>query len=83
MTKFELFAVALVVFATWLTPTWAQVSEPAAAAARNPDFSIYSNYPSGGADFRASHAMVQTLPDDVGLRPSARPHRAHHVTRHY
>lgn len=80
MTKFELFALALVVFATYLTPTWAQVSEPAAAAARDPSFSIYS---SGGADFRASHAMVQTLPDDLGLRSPARPHRAHHVTRRH
>lgn len=82
MTRFELLAAAFVVFAVQLAPTRAQVSEPAAAAAQDPSFSIYSNYPRGGAGFEASHAMMQALPDD-DLRPLARPHRAHRVTRRY
>jgi hypothetical protein len=84
MTKFKLVGAALVFSAIQLTPVLAQVSEPAAAAARDPSFSIYSNYSGGGAGFGASRAMAQTLPEDAsGLRVSVRPHRAHHVMKHY
>ena len=84
MTKFKLVGAALVLSAIQVMPLWAQVSEPAAAAARDPSFSIYSNYPSGGAGFATSRAMAQTFPEDAfGPRISARPHRAHHVMKHY
>ncbi len=75
MTKFKLVGVALVLSAIQLTPAWAQVSEPAAAEARDPNFSIYSNYPGGvpvssfardGAD--AARRIVGTA--DVGAAAS-------------
>ncbi|HEY3791007.1 MAG TPA: hypothetical protein VGM09_04190 [Bradyrhizobium sp.] len=84
MTKFRLVGAALVFSAIQLTPVSAQVSEPATAAARDPGFSIYSSYSSGGARFGASRAMAQTLPEDaLGPRRSVRPHRAHHMMKHY
>jgi hypothetical protein len=84
MTKFKLVGAALILSAIQLTSVSAQVSEPAAAAAQDPNFSIYSNYSSGGAGFRDSRAMAQTLPEDA-LRPRmpVRPHRAHHVMKRY
>jgi hypothetical protein len=84
MIKFKLVGAALVLSAIQLTPVLAQVSEPAAAAARDPNFSIYSSYPGGGVGFAASRAMAQTLPEEAfGPRMSVRPHRAHHVMRRY
>jgi hypothetical protein len=84
MTKFILVGAALVLSAIQLTPVSAQVSEPAAAAARDPNFSIYSSYPSGGVGFAASRAMAQTLPEDaLGSRMSVRSHRAHHVMKRH
>jgi hypothetical protein len=84
MAKFKLVGAALVLAATQLTPVSAQVSEPAAAAARDPNFSIYSNYSSGGAGFEASRAMARALPEDASaLRMSVRPHRTHHLRKHY
>ena len=46
MTRSKLVGAALVLSVIQLMPVSAQVSEPAAAAARDPNFSIYS---SGGA----------------------------------
>jgi hypothetical protein len=67
-----------------LTPVSAQVSEPSAALAQNPSFSVYSNYSSGGAGFGASRAMARTPPEEaLGRRMSVRQHRAHHVMNHY
>jgi hypothetical protein len=81
MTRFKLVGAALVVSAIQLTSVSAQVSEPAAAAARDPNFSIYS---SGGAGLGSSPAMAQALPEDaVGPRMSVRPHRAHRVMKRY
>lgn len=81
MTGFKLVGAVLVVSAIQLVPASAQVSEPAAAAARDPNFSIYS---SGGVGLGSSPAMAQALPEDaVGLRMSVRPHRAHHVMKRY
>lgn len=81
MTKFISVGAALVVLAIQLTPVSAQVSEPAAAAARDPNFSIYSSGPAG---YGASRAMAQTLPEDAWEphRP-LRPHRAHHGMKRY
>jgi hypothetical protein len=81
MTRFKLVGAALVVSAIQLTSVSAQVSEPAAAAARDPNFSIYS---SGGGGFGSSPAMAQAMPEDaVGPRIPVRPHRAHRVIKRY
>ena len=78
MTRSKLVGAALVLS---VMPVSAQVSEPAAAAARDPNFSIYS---SGGADFGASRAMTQAPPEDtLGPRTSVWPHRTHHAMKHY
>jgi hypothetical protein len=80
MTRFKLVGAVLVVSAIQLVPVSAQVSEPAAAAARDPNFSIYSS----GGGFGSSPAMAQALPEDaVGARMSVRLHRAHHVRKRY
>ena len=81
MIKLKLVGAVLVVFAIQLTSVSAQVSEPAAAAARDPNFSIYS---SGGGGLGSSAAMAQALPEDaVGPRMPARSHRAHHGMKRY
>jgi hypothetical protein len=81
MIKLKLVGAVLVVSAIQLVPVSAQVSEPAAAAARDPNFSIYS---SGGGGLGSSPAMAQALPEDgVGPRILVRPHRAHHVMKRY
>jgi hypothetical protein len=81
MTKFLLVGAALVVSAIQLTPVSAQVSEPAAAAARDPNFSIYSSGPAG---YGVSRAMAQTLPEDAWEpRTPVRPHRVHHPMKRY
>ena len=89
MTKFLLVGAALVVLAIQLTPVSAQVSEPAAAAARNPNFSIYSSGPvgygsSGPVGYGVSGAMAQTLPEDAWEpRTPVRPYRTHRPMRRY
>ena len=81
MTRLKLVGVAFVVSAIQLTAAWAQVSEPAAAEARDPNFSIYS---SGPPSYGAPNAMAQTLPDEAWEpRMSVRSHRARHMMRHY
>ncbi len=81
MTRLKLVGAVLVVSAIQLVAASAQVSEPAAAAARDPNFSIYS---SGGAGLESSPAMAQALPEDaVGPRMPARSHRAHHGMKRY
>lgn len=81
MTKFLLVGAALVVSAIQLTPVSAQVSEPAAAAARNPNFSIYSSGPVG---YGVSGAMAQALPEDAWEpRTPVRPYRAHRPMKRY
>jgi hypothetical protein len=84
MTKFKLVGAALILAAMQWMPVSAQVSEPAAAAARDPNFSVYAPYPRGG--FGVSGAMAQTLPEDaVDPRMSARSHRTyrtHHMKRY-
>ena len=77
MSKFKLIGAALVLSAMAVAPVSAQVGEPALAAAQDPNFSIYSSYPTSGAGFSAVRA--QATPDDTaGLRMSVRPHRTHH-----
>jgi hypothetical protein len=84
MTKFKWIGVALVLAAVQLASASAQVSEPAAAAARDPNFSVYAPYPGGGYGYRDSGAMAQTLPEDAyGPRTPVRAHRAHHMMRRH
>jgi non-ribosomal peptide synthetase component E (peptide arylation enzyme) len=71
---------AIVVSALVAAPAsvWAQVSEPAAAAAQNPSFSIYSN--DGG---RFSGTMASQVPPGDATESHlsvVRPHRGHHGT---
>jgi hypothetical protein len=81
MIKLKLVVAVLVVSAIQLTSVSAQVSEPAAAMARDPNFSIYS---SGGSGLGSSPAMAQALPEDaVGPRMPVRSHRVHHVMKRY
>jgi hypothetical protein len=80
MTKFKWVGVALVLSAVQLASASAQVSEPAAAAARDPNFSVYAPYPGGGYGYGDSGAMAQTLSEDAyGPRTLVRPHRWHHA----
>ena len=75
MTRFMAIGAALVASAIALSPVSAQVSEPAAAAARDPNFSVYSSGPAG---FRVQDSMAQALPEDAWTsQPPVRPHRAH------
>lgn len=78
MTRFWVLGAVLVLSTVQLTPVVAQVSEPAAAADEDPNFSIYS-------DSKPSYsAMAQTPPQDVvGSRRPLRRHHSRHVTRRY
>lgn len=76
MIRLKLAGAMLVLSAIYLAPASAQVSEPAAEAARDPGFSVYSG-------FGAPNAMAQASPEDVrGSRMAVRPYRAHHAMRH-
>jgi hypothetical protein len=77
MTSLKILGATLVLSALVATPAlaWQSASEPAAAAASDPNFSIYSSGPG------YSGAMAQApLGDASGLRLSVRRHRGvkHH-----
>ena len=78
MTSFKLLGATLVLSALLATPAsaWPSASEPAAAAAQDPNFSIYSNDNRGFSGTMASQAP---LGDASGLRMSVRPHRGSHT----
>ena len=81
MTRFKLLGAALI-FAAIAAPASAHVSEPAAAASQNPNFSIYSSggYSGGGYAPGYSRPMaVQPFDEDARaqLRAPVRPQRAH------
>ena len=76
MTSFKFLGAALVVSALLATPASAQVSEPAAAASRDPTFSIYSN---DGRGFSGTMAAQVPLGDASGPYMSIRPHRGNHT----
>jgi hypothetical protein len=83
MTGFKFLGATLVSSALLATPAsaWESVSEPAAAAAADPTFSIYS----GGGYSAYGMASQAPLGDASGLHPSVRPHRGKHtagVKRH-
>jgi hypothetical protein len=64
-----------------LTPAlaWDATSEPAAAAAQDPTFSIYSNYSNDGLGFSRTMASRAQLGGRSGLHMSVRPHRGNHT----
>ncbi|OKO82200.1 hypothetical protein AC629_24440 [Bradyrhizobium sp. NAS80.1] len=68
----------LVLSALLATPAsaWDAVSEPAAAAAADPTFSIYSN---DGGRYSRTMASQAPLGDASGPHMLARPHRRNHT----
>jgi hypothetical protein len=82
MTSFKVLGATLVLSALLATPpaAWGQASEPAAAAAQNPNFSIYSNYGRGYSGAMASQAQFG---DASGPNMSVRPRRGHHTAKRY
>jgi hypothetical protein len=78
MTRFKFLGATLVLSAFLATPAsaWEAVSEPAAAAAADPTFSIYS---SDGRGFSRAMASQVPLGDASGPHMSARPHRGNHT----
>ena len=79
MTRFKLLGATFVLSAFLATPAsaWEAVSEPAAAAASDPTFSIYSNDGRGYSAY--GMASQAPLGDVSGLHTSVRPHRRHHT----
>jgi len=77
MTRFRLVGAAIALSAFVATPALAQISEPAAAAAQDPNFSIYSN------NYPGYSRPAATRPFDAnamaGTRTSVTPHRTHHA----
>jgi hypothetical protein len=78
MTSFKFLGAALVFSALLATPAsaWEAISEPGAAAARDPTFSIYSN---DGRGFSRTMAAQPPLGDASGRHMSVRPHRGNHT----
>ena len=79
MTSFKLLGTALglsAFLATTPASAWVAISEPAAAAARDPTFSIYSN---DGRGFSHTTGSQAPLGDASGLHMSVRPHRGNHT----
>jgi hypothetical protein len=79
MISFKFLGAALILSALLATPAsaWQAVSEPAAAAAADPTFSIYSN---DGRRYSA-YGMASQAPlgDASGLHTSVRPHHRNHT----
>jgi len=78
MTSFKFLSATLVLSALLATlgSAWGQVSEPAAAEAQDPTFSIYSN---DGRGFSSTMASQAPLGGASGLHMSLRPHRGKHT----
>jgi hypothetical protein len=79
MISFRFLGAALVLSGLLATPAsaWQAVSEPAAAAAADPTFSIYSN---DGRGYSAYGMATQApLGDPSGLHTSVRPHHRNHT----
>ena len=81
MTSFKFLGATLVLSALLATPAsaWEAISEPAAAAAQDPTFSIYSNYSNNGLGFSRTMASQAPLGDASGLHMSVRRHRGNHT----
>lgn len=86
MTSFKLFGAALVLSALVATPAsaWEAISEPGAAAAMDPSFSVYSSDHNAYGSSRATAS--RSFNNDVlaAMPLSAKPHRAHRAPiKHY
>jgi hypothetical protein len=84
MTSFKCLGATLVLSALLATPAsaWEAASEPAAAAAADPTFSIYSN---DGRGYSGTMASQAPLGDALGPHILVRRHRGNHtasVRRH-
>jgi tripartite-type tricarboxylate transporter receptor subunit TctC len=84
LTSFKFLGATLVLSALLATPAsaWQSASEPAAAAASDPNFSIYSN---DGRGYSGAMASQAPLVDASGPHVPVRPHRGNHaagVKRH-
>jgi hypothetical protein len=87
MTGFKFLGAALVLSALLATPAsaWEAISEPGAAEAQDPTFSIYSNdgrgYSSNDGRGYSAYGMALQAPlgDASGLHTSVRPHRGKHT----
>ncbi|SDJ45434.1 hypothetical protein SAMN05216338_10508 [Bradyrhizobium sp. Rc2d] len=78
MSSVKFLGATVVLSALLATPAWAwEVSEPAAAAAADPNFSIYSNDDRG----YSAYGMVSRVPlgGVSGLHTSVRQHRRGHT----
>jgi hypothetical protein len=73
MTRSKILGAALALAAFIATPVLAQVSEPAAAAARDPNFSIYSS-PSNPSRYSPPAGGTNAM---VGMHVVVRSHRPH------
>jgi hypothetical protein len=78
MTSFKFLGATLVLSALLATPAsaWEAISEPSAAEAQDPTFSIYSDNGSGLSRTMASQAP---LGDASGVHMSVRPHSGNHA----
>ncbi|MBR0693582.1 hypothetical protein [Bradyrhizobium lablabi] len=79
MISLKFLGATLVLSALLATPAaaWQAASEPAAAAAADPNFSIYSNNGRGYSAY--GMASQATLGDASGLHRSVRPHHRNHT----
>jgi hypothetical protein len=84
MSSSKSLGAAIVLSMLLATPAsvWAQVSEPAAAAAQDPTFSIYSN---DAGRFSGTMASQPPLGETTRPHVSVRPHRGNHAigVKHY
>ena len=79
MTSLKFLGATLVLSALLATPAsaWQSASEPAAAAAEDPNFSIYSN---DGRGFSGTMASQAPLGGASGPHVLVRPHRGNHTS---
>jgi hypothetical protein len=79
MTRFKFLGATLVLSALLATPAsaWQSASEPAAAAAADPNFSIYSN---DGRGYSGAMTSQPPLGDASGPQVPVRPRRGNHTS---
>jgi hypothetical protein len=80
MSRFRLLGAAILLSAVLAAPAcgWAQISEPAAAEAQDPNFSIYSN---DNGSFSRTMASQAPLGGASEPRMLVRTHRGNRATR--
>jgi len=86
MTSFKLLGAAFALCALLATPAsaWEAISEPAAAAATDPNFNIYSDDSATLGSSRALASQPFNSNAMAEMPMAAKPHRAHHASiKHY